>query len=78
MRVNQTQTLEASGRRAESVQRGNEYAFVIADNDFADFALAADQQADLPVDFTGQRRDLPGKIIRNDVFRRDTFISEAL
>ncbi|HQC18953.1 MAG TPA: hypothetical protein PLR13_06150 [Smithella sp.] len=51
---------------------------MIAENNFADFALAADQQTDLPVDFTGQRRDLPGKIIRNDVFRRDTFISEAL
>jgi hypothetical protein len=32
----------------------------------------------LPVDFTGQRRDLPGQIIRDNIFRRDTFISEAL
>ena len=51
---------------------------MITDNDFADFALAADQQTDLPVDFTGQRRDLPGQIIRDNIFRRDTFISEAL
>jgi hypothetical protein len=29
---------------------------MIADNNGTDFSLAADEQADLPVDFTGDRR----------------------
>jgi len=51
---------------------------VIADNNFADFSLAVDQQADLTVDFPGKKRYLTGKIIGNDAFRGDALISEAL
>jgi len=53
VRVNQAQSLEAHGRRAESFQRGNQNAFVVADDDGVYFTLAADEQADLPVDLAG-------------------------
>jgi hypothetical protein len=39
---------------------------VITDNDFADFALAADQQADLPVGIARQEGDLPGQLVGDD------------
>jgi hypothetical protein len=51
---------------------------VIADNDFADFSLAVDQQADLPVDFPGKKRYLSDEIIGDDAFRGNAFIPKAL
>jgi len=55
MRVDQAQPLEAGGRRAKSIQAGDEDASVIAQDHHADFAFAVNQQADLPVERTGQQ-----------------------
>jgi hypothetical protein len=51
---------------------------MISDNDHTDFPLAADQQTDLPVDVAGKKGYLPGKIIGNDIFRRDASVTKML
>ena len=51
---------------------------MIADNDGIYFTLAIDEQADLPVDFSGYKGQLPGKFIRDNVFRGDASVSQTL
>jgi hypothetical protein len=50
---------------------------VVADYCGADFSSAADEQAYLPVDFAGKKGYLPGQIMADDIFRRDSFAAEA-
>lgn len=69
--MDQTQTFEAGGCRAEGIKAGNKDALVIAQNNHRDFALAADQQPDLPVEFSRKKRYFPGQIVVDDIFRRD-------
>ena len=51
---------------------------MIADYNRADFALAADEQTDLPVDVAGKKGYLSCKIIGNDIFRRDASVTKML
>ena len=51
---------------------------MVSDDDGTDFALAVDEQTDLPVDFTGDKRQLPGKVIVDNIFRWDAPAAEAL
>ena len=55
MRVDQAQSLETQRRGAESFQIRYQYAFVVADYDSIDLALAVDEQTDLPVDVEGKK-----------------------
>jgi hypothetical protein len=50
MGVDQTQALEANGRRTESLQAGNDDPLVITDDDEDNFPPPADQQSELAVD----------------------------
>lgn len=74
MGVNQTQALEACGGCAENVQAGNKYAFVVSENDHADFALAVDQQTDLSIEIAGKKGYLPRQVIAENSFRRDAAV----
>jgi hypothetical protein len=51
---------------------------MVADNNGADFALAAYQQTDLPVDVAGKKGYLPGEVIGNDIFRRYASVTKIL
>jgi hypothetical protein len=51
---------------------------MVADYNCADFALAADQQTDMPVDVAGKKRYLPGEVIGNDIFRRYASVTKML
>ena len=72
MCMNQPQAFKPGGCRAKSVKIGNQNAFVIPEDDQADFALAIDQQTYLPVERPGQKRNLTSQIIADQIFRRDT------
>ncbi|GAB6272783.1 MAG: hypothetical protein STSR0003_26340 [Smithella sp.] len=63
MRMNQPEPFEPGGCRAKGIQSGNENAFMIAQDDHADFALAVDQQTNLPVEGAGKKGYFPGEII---------------
>jgi hypothetical protein len=43
----------------------------------ADFSLAADEQANLPVKIAGKKGQLPGQIMADNIFRRDAPAAEA-
>jgi len=51
---------------------------VIADDDRMDFSLAADEQADLAVDFTGDKGQLPGQILCDNILRWYAFETQTL
>jgi hypothetical protein len=51
---------------------------VIADDNLTYFSLATDEQADLTVYFAGKKRYLTGKIIADDIFRRDSLMAQTL
>jgi len=53
--MNQTQSLKPRRGRTKTVQGWDQDSFVIADNDGADFAPAADEQTDLSVQLTGNQ-----------------------
>jgi len=69
--MHQPQAFKPGGRRAKSVKIRNQNAFVIPEDDHADFAFAINQQTDLPVECTRQERDLARQIIADQIFRRD-------
>ncbi|MDD4356852.1 MAG: hypothetical protein PHN98_06335 [Smithellaceae bacterium] len=45
---------------------------MVSENDHADLSLAVDQQTDLAVEGAGEKGYLPGKVIAENAFRRDT------
>ena len=51
---------------------------MVSDYDGTDFALAVDEQADLPVDITGKKGQKPREILSDDIFRRDALVAETL
>jgi hypothetical protein len=51
---------------------------MVADYNGTNLALAVDEQTDLPVDFAGDKRYLPGKVIVDNIFRRDAPAAKVL
>jgi len=60
--VDETQPLEAALAGAELVEARDHDLAVIPHDDEMDVALAADEDADLPVDLSGNLAEVPGKL----------------
>jgi hypothetical protein len=76
--MNEPQTFETHGGGTESFQIRYHDAFVVADYYSRNFSFAADEQADLTVDFAGEKGQLTGKILSNYIFWRNAFVSQTL
>ena len=77
MGVDQPQALEPGGCRAEGVKVGNENPPVVPEDNHADFALAVDEQADLPVERAGKKGQFAREVVADDIFRRDAAAVET-
>jgi hypothetical protein len=62
MGVDEPEPLEAALAGAEFVEAGDHDLAVIPDHDKVNVALAADQDADLSVNFPGDLAEVPGKL----------------
>lgn len=76
--MNEPQPLEAALAGAELVEAGDDDLAVIADDDEMDIALAADQDADLPVGLPGDLAQMPGELEREDPVDGDFAAVELL
>ncbi|HXG64572.1 MAG TPA: hypothetical protein VNO70_05665 [Blastocatellia bacterium] len=70
------QSAKTALAHTDALEVGQNNSMSIADDDILNVAVAVDQHADLPVDFMGDFRKLAGKLLRDNLARRDAPLVE--
>ena len=78
MGVDEPQPLETALAGAELVEAGDHDLAVIPHDDEVDIALAADEDADLPVGLSGNLAEVPGQLVGENPVNRDFAAVELL
>jgi hypothetical protein len=78
MSVQTSEAAEPVGSHSHTFEIRQHYAVRVADHDVFHISIAVNQHADLAVDFPRGLRELPCKLVGNDLARWDTAIIELL
>src|SRR5215475_11672164 len=78
MSVQTSEAAEPVGAHSHPLQVRQDDAVRVADHDVFHISVAVNEHADLAVNFARSLRDLPRKLVGNDLARRDAAIVELL